>query len=382
MKNILKRSSSSAAALVSALVLFVAGILPALVITPSAFAAGEVTSRSITMGQSAPGATGVTYTVQWNEPDTTSIQYIVVQFCSDSSITTSTTCVYPTGFSLAVTSPTYGGALATCGSSFTAAAAQVGTSGTAVNNTAEFTDSSGCTQTANNTDSISLPSDVTNPTTTCSTNSACEFWARIYTYSAPVTFTTGDQTSIIDEGGVALSTASTISLSATVEEQINFCVYASGSSCGVPASITMGSGTPPVISSTAVSTGDVVFSLTTNASHGVTVSVLGSPNFTSGANTIAAQTTAGVLATGTTNGAWGLYVKPALCAGLTATSPYGTTTSTYVFTATATTATQFSSTTAPIAGCTQTVEYGIVAGTVTLPGVYTANDQMIATGTY
>ncbi len=386
MKQHIKYASRSVASLITALALLLVGIMPALIGSATAYAAGEVTSRSVAMSSSTPGATGVTYTIQWTPASTTSIQYIVVQFCDHTSspIPTDTNCVYPTGMSIAssatfTTAPTFTNGLSSC--TFTSAAAEVGTSGTAVYNTGEFTDSSGCAQSTSTADTITLPSDVTNPTYSCSSDSACEFYARILTYSAAVTYTTGDQTSIVDEGGAAMSTATAISLSATVEESINFCAYADTFACGGTTSLTLGSGTPAVITSTAASYGTIDFDLITNALHGATVSVLGATLTSSTGSTIPAQTTAGTLATGSTSGSFGLYLS-SLCTGMSATSPYGTTTSAVVYTATATASTPIASTTAPDSACTSKVTYGVVAGTTTPSGIYTATHQLIATGTY
>jgi hypothetical protein len=390
MKIHIKNSIRSVVSLASALALLTVGILPALVGSPSAYAVGEVTSRQVSMSQSAPGATGVTYAISWKPASTTSLTDVIVQFCSDSPIPTSTTCIYPTGFSISSSSsisPTYGGDLnaSACTSAVTASAAQVGTSGTAVYNTVELSYSTACAITSGTTESITLTG-VTNPTTTCTTASACEFWARILTYSAATTYTTGDQTNIVDEGGVALSTATAISVSATVEEQINFCVYAASVSCGGTTSVTIGGGTtPPTLSTTtAYYNGDEDFSLVTNASKGVGISILGPANLTDAeGSTIPAQTTAQTLPTGTANGGWGIWLK-SLCTGMTATSPYSTTTDNVVYTATSTSATQIASTAGPDSSCVTTIEYGAIAGSTTPSGVYTNSpgDQLIATGTF
>ena len=379
--------------MVSSLIILGVGILPALISAPSAYAAGEVTSRQVVMSQSAPGATGVTYTIKWKTATTASLNNIYVQFCADSPITTSTTCVYPAGFSLSVTTtPTYTGDLTSC--TATPSAVQVGTSGTAVNNTLDLSYSTACATTAGTAESISLPGDVTNPTTACTGATTCEFWARILTYSSPTTYTTGDQTNVVDEGGVALSTASTISISATVEEQLQFCVYASPGSCGGSTALTIGTGSPAVLSFSQAYYAEEEFDLTTNASNGVTISVLG-PNVLTDAtsNTIPANTTASALPLNSLNGGFGLYLitPTGNCSGITVSSPYAagsvaTPPANVEFGATSSSISQIASTTGPVGSCTgQGVNYGAVAGTTTPQGVYTATptgDQFIATGSF
>ena len=386
MKKHFKQSMKSAASLISALAILMVGILPALISTSTAYAAGEVTSRSVAMTSSAPSATGVTYTIQWTPYTTaTNVQYIVVQFCDHTSspIPTDTTCNYPSGMSIAssttfTNAPTFTNGLSAC--TFTSAAAEVGT-GTATYNTAEFTDSSGCAQSAT-ADTITLPSDVTNPNYSCTTASACEFYARILTYSAPVTYTTGDQTSILDEGGVAMSLSTEFTVSATVEESINFCVYADTYACGGTTNITIGSGTPPVLSDTTAYYSPEDFDLVTNASKGAIVSVLGGTLTSGSGSTIPANTTTGTALTAGTAGQFGLYLTLTSCSAMTAAANYTTSTAGVYYGATATTSSEIASSTAPDSACTVKVNYGAIAGTTTPSGVYSTSQQLIATSTY
>ena len=379
MKKSIKSSARNSVSLISALMLLLIGIMPAIVSTSTAYAAvGQVTSRSISMSSSAPGAAS-DYLIDWTPSSAnvaTNVEYIYVEFCTDSPIPTSTTCAAPASpFTVGAPTVTYPASTGLSSCTFTASAPST--------NVLELADTSGCAQSTSTADEVSLNS-VTNPNTTCTTASACEFYARIMTYSAsPGTFSPGDTTNLLDDGGVALSTATTISVSATVQESINFCVYLSSASCGGTTSLVLGSGTPPVIGYAAASTGDMDFSLTTNASHGATVSVLG-PTLTDGTGaTIPALTTNGSLPLNSASGNFGIEFSTSTCTDGTApaaVSPYSA--SGYVYTATSTAATEIASTAGPVNLCTTSLQYGVVAGTTTPSGVYTANQQLIATGTY
>ena len=394
----------SAASLISALAILMVGILPALITTTGTAYAGEVTSRSINMSSSLPGnvtgGTGVTYTISWTPSGTTpaSIKEAVVQFCDDSPIPTDTACSYPQGFALSSSttlSPTFGGGLAAC--TFSSAAAQVATTGTAVYNTGEFTDSTGCAQTSGTADTITL-SGVTNPTYACTTESACQFYARIYTYSTAVTFTTGYVTSLVDDGGVALSTSTQINIYATVQETINFCVYAdidtgvgtagsgtcANSGTTSAPNITLGTGTNPTVLSSSTLGADrlIDFDLATNASKGVNVQIYGNTLTDSQSSTIPFQTTAGPLTTGSSLGAFGMWLTE--CAAVTSTGTgFSSTASSYELpTSMSTAPVTMVQTSAPDASCTSKLNYNAVAGTTTPSGVYSSQQQLIATATF
>jgi hypothetical protein len=361
----------------TATVMLVASALPALLGAQTVFAS-QVTSRSITMSHSAPGSAS-TYTISWNPASTTSIQGIVVDFCSNSPVVGNSTCTAPTGFSVGTPTATTSGGLGTSG--WTAAAANSG-------RTLELTDSTAVTQSTSTADTISL-STATNPTTACSSASACEFYARIITYSSTTgatSYVPGTEGSYVDDGGVALSTASTINLSATVQESINFCVYTS--SCGTtPVNVVLGHtiGSTTVIDSSAVDTQNVNYSLSSNASHGVSVSVLGSTLTDAASQTIPALISPGTITAGTAD--FGLCLSlPS--SSMTVASPYTnvsggcTSSSTYVYTATASSATPIATTSAPINGYVGTLTYAVTASNTTPTGIYTATHQLIATGTF
>ncbi|MCL4357780.1 hypothetical protein M1512_02700 [Patescibacteria group bacterium] len=373
----------------SALALLTIGILPA-VIAPDTAIAATVTSRSVSMSASAPGASA-TYTIQWTPASTTGIAQVNVAFCSNDPLVNDTTCTVPTGFSI-TSSPTAsesGGLTPGSGCSWTASSPNSATA----NNVLQLAYSgSGCTtltQSTSTADTISLSS-VTNPTTTCSSYGACTFYARIYTYSTATTYSAGSLTNVVDDGGVAMSTATEITLNATVQEELSFCVWSdnpTSNSCGASNTVTIGHtvGSSTVLDDTAVDTAPFDFELGTNASHGVTVSVLGD-TLTNGSYTIPADTTDAQICAGQTSGGdFGLWVST-LPSGMTVSSGYTATTTTpcqeYNLGSTATTTSEVVSTSAPINNATGTITYGATAQPTTVPGVYTANNQLIATGTF
>ncbi len=386
MKQKYKSKLSGSVAVLFSLTILFTSILPLIIGSGSVYA-GTVTNRSITMGQSEPGAT-TSYTINWTPNSTTSIDQVVIAFCSNSPILTDTTCTTPTGFTVTTTpsASESGGLTPVSGCSWTAANA-----GSGDVNTLELSYSgSSCTSLAQSTstaDNIVL-SNVTNPTPTCSSASACAFYARITTYSAATTWSAGSLTGVVDYGGVALSTASQIQINATVEEQLQFCVYVS--SCGTtPVTLTMGHlvGGNTVIDSQGIYTSPVSFSLSTNAYHGASVSLLGGTLTDPAGQTIpaAGTTTASAIVAGTAG--FGVYVST-LGGGMSVVSPYtGTDTACsssqcYDLDSTSSTSTPIAQSSAPVNNSISTMTYGVTASPTTAAGVYSATHQLIATGTF
>lgn len=367
--NVLSGTTAAALLLMSA--------LPAFFGAQTVYA-GTVAYRSITMSSSLPSTTGAEYTVQYTPASGTSIEGIIVDFCSNSPIV-GATCTAPTGFSVgAATVTSYSTSM---GTGWTTSAEST--------STLELSNTTAQTQSVSTPDSFILTT-ATNPSATGS------FYARITTYAAtPPTATSTPAYSATapgtytDEGGVALSTTSVIDISATVQETLGFCVYpgTSGATCGTSPSFTMGHSVNGVtiIDSAAVYTNPVDFSISTNADHGAAVNLEGG-TLTSGSNTIPAMTAAGTITPGTAD--FGLYLST-LGTNVTATAPYGTTTSAYYLDAgTAGTGTQntFGQTIAnlsgPVNASVSTITYGVTASNTTPAGIYTATHQLIATATF
>ena len=232
------------------------------------FAAGLVTSRSIEMSSSVASATNTTYAVSFSIATTGNVEAIILDFCDNDPLVADTTCTAPGGFSL------------------TASPAVSGQSGAGSCNLSTFTTAS--TLNSNRTLELSAGAAVSmtsggactfNITTVTNPNSANHsFYARVYTYTLTTnanSYSPGVLTNVTDDGGFALSTASQITISATVQETMTFCVSlaAPGNGCTgltTPA-IVIGHGSPPVITSSQVDATPAYAQVTTNASAGFSV---------------------------------------------------------------------------------------------------------------
>lgn len=237
------------------LLLFVT-VLPLLQMQ-SAGAYGLLASRSITMDSSAegdttvdanndtdPDGTNVTYHVRFDVATTTDFGGIVVEFCDNTPIIGDTNCTAISGFTITGTPAVSGqsngsntdpvdGVTGNCNlSTFT-------TANDITSNTLVLTAATPVTLTAGQTCFFDLTT-VTNPNTPNHT-----FFARIYTYSEAAeaagytlanpnagTGTVNDfganannDDDYIDAGGIAMSTAAQITVTAKVPEKLTFCVY-------------------------------------------------------------------------------------------------------------------------------------------------------------
>lgn len=366
--------------------------------------AAQITSRSITLSDSSPSGAGITTTpgtgtnVNYNVQFTSAsnnITDIVIDFCSESPIVGST-CTSPTAFSVT-------GATAT-------------STNLVINNT---------TGTANNTFRANVNAfngatkditiaGVTNPSTVGS------FYARILLFT---TANIGGYTNAAtpgtysDYGGVALSTASTITITAKVQETLSFCVTTSSyanwittNDCSDPQvsgnlpALTIGHGSPKILDSTAIDSGFIYTQLSTNAINGSVIRLRGS-NTCGGLSNDAGVScsipgigNAAQMAAGTAN--FGLFVANSTpgvngsVAGVTADANYndGANTNTGAPTLLAygmdntNVPTTYGDTIATSAGpvyrANITNVFGATAALTTPAGIYTNNYSMIATGTF
>jgi hypothetical protein len=324
---------------------------------------GTTALASITSGSNISGATS--YYVHF-VPATpaTSIQAIVLDFCSDSPIYNSTTCTQPTGMQIgptganktAIGSTSIGGISSslfttnavvytnrddiilsnsgtgyvpqtpttipgtiTTGTTSITVSSATGYPVASTNNpaswyylsisgteTVQVTNTSGTTFTITRAQlgtvatsgtglSLSQPPitfvvyGVTNPTSTGA------LYARIYTFStyatastfastAPLTGTTYSTASgaVIDAGGVALYITNTLTVSAKVQEYLQFCVYASTTATAAPCSltgstVTLGNAGGILSISNAYVDSSTRFDIATNASGYAAVTFTGLP---------------------------------------------------------------------------------------------------------
>ena len=339
------------------------------------FAYGEVTSRSIEMGSSQTSATGVSYQVQFTTAS--SIQSVAIDFCTESPLYQDT-CSAVSGFSAASAGFTAG--TGTAGWTMTAAADHIDAHGAAATGTVSFT-----------------VTNITNPSTTGT------FYARIYDYTAnPDDYTNPSSPgTVADFGGIALSTANAVAVTARVQEELTFCVSGAaftGNDCAgmtVP-NITIGHGSPTLIlDSTAVDATPAYFQTSTNVQSGVAIRMKDSntcgglsndggttcniPPAGAAATTFTAGTADYGMNVGTSTGGLGT-VSP--------TAPYNTAgqyamdNTSMPDNVTTTYGSQIASCTGAVSNTDSTMTFAATASNTTPAGIYTANMVLIATGTF
>jgi hypothetical protein len=361
-----------------------------------AAAPGEVTSRSIQMYDSTPGAT-TTYVVSFTTASTSAIQGIVVDYCSTDPLLGDTCNPAPSGFATGTTVTGTSGLGTMTGGTWTAASANGG-------RTFEYYNGGAGGSVGSSTPiSITITGNV-NPNTTCSTVSACEFYARIFTFATTGNLTTwlsttdgSGSTGIVDFGGIAMTTVSNVIVNAKVQEMINFCVY-TGLSCGSGSGVvTLGNAEGVLSASTAYLDNSTTYSIQTNAHTGAVINVEGPTLTYSGTATITNLTSPTLSATG--NSQFGLCTFVDTGTTITPVGNYNGGGSTYCHDAIAPSTPGVhtlwyygvNATTAPgdaianvVAGsaATGTVVYLANISAVQQAGIYTSAQIYIATGTY
>jgi hypothetical protein len=386
-------------ALVAAAGLLLTAIAPVFSMSMVHADPGQVQTRSIQMSNSATSATGVKYTVSFKVATTGVIQGVDVDFCggnaSDTPIIGDSNCTIPTGMSLS-------GVTAT--SPVTGLSPTTGWTAAVVNSahTAALTNASGASVSSGATVTFEL-NGITNP------SAAGTFYARITTFAtsgAASSYTSATPGAYVDYGGVALSTASPISVTAKVMETLTFCVSGSAIATDCSGSLTTPAltigktvGSNIILDSAAVYTANAYTQTSTNALGGVTVRLK-----TTGSATCAGLSSDGgstctkipAVASGATTpqaitpgtAAFGMCVTPG-SAGTTAAAPYNNVGCTSYgmddSSATKTTSTYgspiFSSASA-VNKENDTLKYAATASLTTPAGIYSTNQALIATGTF
>jgi hypothetical protein len=429
LKNLMHKENRQRFSLAGLAVLYVAVFsLTALVNTArphSASAAGQVTSRKITLNNSSPSATPVTYAVSFNPTGTTNIGGITVDFCANDPVVGDTSCTLPTNFTLG-TAITTGGAptgFSTSTGSWVTTSSQQCAAAASNFQVFKFTNATAQTPSGSGT---AITFSITSPTNPSSNGS---FYARIVTFdtkaNADVNFCTSPTvrpasfTGQVDYGGIALSTTQNIAITAKVFETLSFCVYQT--SCGTQAQLTLGDATTGALAtSTAYTNINAKYTLATNAQTGVSVQMFGQTlcraitlnfaNCPTGAstNTIKAIGTPAQLVNGGSfgpgNEAFGMCVNAV--SGTTAQAPYddtgtgnncttGITTNTYAGTSkfgfidtsaangtnNASGSTVLSSSGA-VASASSQFAFAANISAITDAGIYQANLNLVATGTF
>lgn len=404
MKKIARTVPRSIYAVVAAVIVAVTTAPLLLVGTASA---SLVTSRSIEMSDATASQANVTYTFSFNTISTASpsIQAIIVDFCDNDPILGDTTCTAPGGFS--ISTPTVTGQSTTAGCNISTFTTTTGTAAGA--HTLELSAAAAINVT---TSPCAVSFNVTNVTNPNTANHS--FYARIYTYDTKAhadSYAAGGSAGIVDSGGVALSTAALITVTATVQETMTFCVTIStitgtcGGALAAPA-ITLGHsvGSSTVLTANQVDIAAVNTQISTNANGGWIVRMKAG-NSCSGSATngglssnggtvcsIAGEgAAAGTIVAGA--GQWGVCVHTG--ANTTVDNNYKDTTnscpaaynatSEFGMDGTGTTSTygdQIFSGTGAVSNEANILEFVATAANTTPAGVYTGNESLIATGTF
>lgn len=254
-KNINSIHLKKAIAFMQVSVLMVASMLPIGV------NAAQLNDRSVTVSSSVAGATNVTYRYAYkvNTADE-DLGSFKVEVCSNDPFP-GTSCTAPAGFSGASiaagnTTVEVGGASQTVDT--------VTTSGSA-DNIIDVTLTTAVSAVAAGTEVIiTFSSAVTNPS-----SSNTQYFSRVYTYSD-----TGNAT-LVDDGGLAFSTAESIDVTARVQETLTFCVYATGATCGSPGDTTVDLGVLTTSPSGTDNKGSHQAEVATNALNGYVIQYAG-----------------------------------------------------------------------------------------------------------
>ena len=367
--------------------------------------AGIPASRKITMSSSVASATDVTYAVQFTTDQggaSSNVNGVVIEFCDSTPIIGDSSCTLPTGFdSKAPTTLALGSLVGL--SSLTI---------DTVNSTAQRVILTGTNTAVATATAVTIPlgaaggSDgITNPSTGNHT-----FYARVLTFAtagAAQAYTSGTPGSYVDAGGIALSTANQIQITAKVQERLSFCVY-DRANCGAGTSgIALGNFNGVLDPAGEYVDKQAKFDISTNALSGATV-VLKGDTLKSGAFDITAQGGTSAV-TNPTNEQFGMCLWQSTGSGLTLPNatynhascntvvqnagPSGTGNNTpgsaggsaqFGFNTTNTTSASGDTIATKPAGNTSTATLAFIGNisNTTEAGIYSTNLTLVATGTY
>lgn len=389
MRNFI-RLSRRASFVALAVIFGVAGMAGFFAVRPASAALAE--PRSIEMSDSAvsggtipSGAgsgTNVRYLITFGISTGYTMKSFVVDFCSESPLVDDTACTPPTGLDLSAATPTGGN---TSGWTITSNASQI-----------KATDAGGLS--GGTTATLEL-SGITNPSVLGT------FYARISTYTDTAWggyVNPANVGSYVDYGGVALSTATAVSLSARIQESLIFCVSGQpmGGACtGATApDITIGHDNglgSLILDNSQVDATPAYMQTTTNANSGAIVRMKNSntcgglsdnggticyiPAAGSAAKTFTAGTADYGLSVATSTSGDGAVtpIAPYNQAGKFAmdnTSVPDNITTTY--------GSPIATSGGPCSGVNNTLTFAAAASSVTPAGIYTAAMMLIATGTF
>lgn len=331
----------------------------------------QVTSRAITMSSSVASASATSYNVTFTQTSGT-VKGVIVDFCSNSPLI-GDTCSAPGTFSVGTPTVNYTTGL-TAG--YTASALNSGRTLSLVKAAGD----------ANVTAVDFTITTVTNPA------ALGTFYARIFTFpndtgaDSPATYTDTAPGTNYNYGGIALSTANQLVITAKVQESITFCAYTTGSDCSGASgtAIALGDGNGVLANTASTYTNTAKFGLASNAQNGVIVRMKGD-TLLSGGNSITSQGSSCTAdSSNTTVEQFGLRISTA-GAGVTADAPYNCSAGNHALD-TANTNTTYGQaiahTTAGNDESQTTMEFSAKSATSSEAGIYTSTLTFIATGTY
>ncbi len=340
---------------------------------PKAGAFGQVSNRSIQLSSTASGATNTAYQVNFTTvTNNQNIGSVVVKFCSNSPII-GDSCAVPTGFDINkatltlnnVTGNITGLSIDTLNST-TNIVVLTRTPGPVANGAVSFTLGNGTTN------------GITNPA-----NLNTTFYARILTFST--TDGSGSESAdSIDAGGIAMSTANQLNVTAKVQESLRFCVYTGVDCTAGGNAVTLGDANGVLENTTVTYTSTAKFDVSSNAVSGVSIKLKGD-TLKSGVFDIAPHgATCTVDSTSSAIEQFGIRMS-ALGTLATATAPYDCAAGSHGFDL-ANTTSMFGQQIAKTSGATDlatsTIELAAKAANTSEAGVYTTRLTLIATATY
>lgn len=231
-------------------------------VTPFSVQAAQLEDRQLTLESSAANAT-TGHNFSFTIATTDNVAEIQFEYCANNPFP-GETCTAPSG--LDVSAVTLDSQSGHGGTNFTIDDTNTTTNKIVIDRTAESI-SSGTT----------ITFDFSNAVNPDSSNT--EYFTRLYTYS-------DDGTTLVDDGGLAFSTAETIDVTARVEENLIFCVFETGQSCGTPGNTTVDLG---VLTTSTDRTSGHRAIVATNALHGFTIQYAGTTlTHSNGTDTISA----------------------------------------------------------------------------------------------
>ena len=366
-----------------------------LILPATSFAAGQITTRSTTLGSSLLSVS-TTYTYAFKPATTGTIKAIKFETCTSPLQTTA--CSTVTGASMS-TSSTFNTAAPTVAPFTTNWVTATGSAAPSAN-AYWIHYATGNSVTAGTSYTIQL-TNIVNPSTT-----NLQYYTRITTYSDDAAG--APATTVVDYGAMAVATANQVTVAANVQESLTFCVYtlancgAGGNSVNIGQNpgtdnvlnaSTMYGGVSKMDASTNAGTGYVITYATTSPGGASGTQCVGGFSSTTDCITDAGSSAVGPPAPGT--GMFGINLKtntvtltPSGAIGLNpsggvgaAVAPYATADQ-IAFQAGSTPRTVANTGSAPSVTTTYTVTYAAQAANTTKPGAFSATFTWVATGTF